>query len=188
MKLLFHLDASVISSIRAMRDYFITEYGLEEFPEELLPTFDLCIQTTINELITLHYTYGITTEQYLATFDPAHIDLMVEMLFEYDETDYLYNIFKDAMDNLVCSSNSFALIIMRHNKILWSDKMSTRPPGNVTVDALAESLCYVICDTLETIDIVRELPVLKDRFTDDIMCTIKDIDVNLQRRRITLYN
>lgn len=190
MRLLFGMEPEVVDTINSAWDYLRHEYRLDLFPEGIVPTVELCLHSTITELIVLHYMYRVDTEEYLHTFETGHIEAMIESIFEYDESNWVYNEYVSRLENLVCEGNPLAMLIMKPVRTICITDFDgiQNYDFNEMIYALGRAVAIAVCDTLREIDIVQALPNLETTFRPGALGTIRDVDVNLSRKRLTIYN
>ena len=186
MKYIFGMDRTVVERLEESWAYLDAEYGIYEWPEIFKPLFELCLHTTISEIISLHYMYGYDIEEYLHHCNWNHVEDFLNSAFDNDLDDMNYNTYVSSLDTLLCNSNGLATYVMRRRA---GDRfsMSDHFDYDDMINALIRATIEAVSDTVRSVEFISVLPDV--RMHDHMQVKpVQDVQVNLGRLNLLIQH
>lgn len=190
MRYLFGMDREVVEHLKDAWDYLDSEFGLDQWPT-VRPTVELCLHTTVHELISLHYILDYDLEEYLHHCNWHHIDDYISAIFDSDRYGEIFDDIVDMLESSVYEGNKLAISISRKSLNMRNATVLDEPVIYDSDDiqrSLANAVTEAIIDTLRTVEILDYLPDVKNDLAPRYRMPIEDVDINFSKLRLTILH
>lgn len=189
MRYLFGMDREVIDHINEAWYYIDMEYNLDLWPL-IKPVVELCTLTTIHELITLHYMLGYDVEEYIHNCNWHHVEDYVHATIGSD--DEVLDDLLELLESNAYMGNKLATSICRKSRYMrTADDIASEPDDRVRDDlqrSLSNALIDAVIDSLRSVEILDYLPKVDNELSPRYRMPIQDVDVNIQKLKLTIYH
>lgn len=188
MRYLFGMDREVVEHLREAWDYLDMEYNLDLWPT-IKPTIELCLHTTVHELISLHYILDYDLEEYLHNCNWHHIDDYIGAIFDSGRHEELFDDVIDALESNVYAGNKLAVSVSRKSRCIRHANILDEPVEYDYDDlqrSLANAVTDAVIDALRTVEILDYLPKVENDLAPRYRMPIQDVDINFRKLKLTI--
>lgn len=190
MRYLFGMDREVVEHLREAWDYLDGEYCLDLWPI-IKPTVELCLHTTINELISLHYILDYDVEEYLHHCNWHHVDDYIAAVMDNKRVDSVFDDIVDTLESNVYVGNKLAVVISRNSRCIQRANVEDRPVRYNARDlrrTFSNAIVDTIIDTLRSVEIIDYLPKIENELAPRYRMSIQDVDINFDKLKLTIHH
>lgn len=190
MRYLFGMDREVVEHINEAWDYLDSEYGLDMWPI-LKPMVELCLHTTVHELISLHYILGYDLEEYLHNCEWHQVDDYITAVLESNRYGSVFEDVVEVLESNLYLSNKLAISISRKSRCFRRADLEDTPVNYDYDDmqrSFANAIIDALTDTLRSVEIIDYLPKVENEISPRYRMSIQEVDINFSKLKLTIHH